>query len=270
MRARIHAFLIDMDGVLYRGEERLPGARRFLHTLDAEEVPYLLLTNNATRTPAQFAEKLARMDISVPPERILTSAVAAARYLARVANPGARVYAIGMEGLFRALEEQGFVLTDREPQYVVVGLDTDVTYAKLAAATLAIRNGATFIGTNPDRTLPTERGLMPGAGALLAAIEAATDVTPKVIGKPEAEVYRTALEILGTAPETTAMLGDRLDTDIAGAQRLGMPTVLVLTGVATREALESSPFQPDWVFEDLEALVKAWRSKQRNESRNAS
>jgi len=258
MRERVHAFLIDMDGVLYRGEERLPGARRFLRALEEKGVPYVLLTNNATRTPTQFAEKLARMDIDVPPKRILTSAVATARYLARVARPGTRVYAIGMEGLFRALEEQGFVITQQNPEYVVVGLDTAVTYEKLATATLAIRNGAAFIGTNPDRTLPTEKGLVPGAGALLAAVEAATDVAPKVIGKPEAEVYHTALEMLGTPPETTAMLGDRLDTDIAGAKRLNLLTILVLTGVTTREALANSSLQPDWVVENLDALLEMW------------
>jgi 4-nitrophenyl phosphatase len=163
-----------------------------------------------------------------------------------------------MDGLHQALEAQGFVLTDREPEYVVVGLDTEVNYRKLATAALAIRAGAAFIGTNPDRTLPTEEGLLPGAGALLAAIQAATDVAPKVIGKPEAEIFHTALAMLGTPPDTTAMLGDRLDTDILGAQRAGLRTILVLTGVATRADVEASPVRPDWVFEDLEALLRAW------------
>lgn len=258
MRDEVNAFLIDMDGVLYRGEERLPGARRFLCTLEERGVPYLLLTNNATRTPRQFVQKLERMGMSVAPERVLTSAVATARYLVRAAGPGTPVFAIGMDGLRQALEEEGFVLTEQEPEYVVVGLDTEVDYRKLATAALAIRRGAEFIGTNPDRTLPTEQGLLPGAGSLLAAIQAATDVAPRVIGKPEAEVFHTALAMLGTQPDTTAMLGDRLDTDIAGAKRVGLRTVLVLTGVATPEDVATSSVRPDWVFEDLLALLEVW------------
>ncbi len=258
LKGTIKAFIIDMDGVLYRGENRLPGARSFLQTLQREDTPYVLLTNNSTLTVAQYVEKLRRMGIEVPADGIMTSAVATALYLAGIAEAGTPVYMIGMEGLAEALTQQGFVLTAEAPEYVVVGLDTGVTYHKLSTATRAIRAGAGFIGTNPDRTLPTERGLEPGTGALLAAIEAATDVQPRIIGKPEPGVFNTALKRLGTKPEETAMLGDRLETDIAGGAAAGLRTILVLTGAATRDDLANAHVQPDLVFDDLEQLQAYW------------
>jgi len=245
--------------VLYRGEARLPGARAFLQALQRDNVPYVLLTNDSTLTEAQYAEKLARMGIEVPPERIMTSAVATALYLAGESEPGTPVYMIGMGGLAEALREQGFVLTDTSPEYVVTGLDTDITYQKLSTATQAIRAGATFIGTNPDRTLPTERGLEPGTGSILAAIEAATDTAPQIIGKPQSGVFAMALEKLNTAAGETAMLGDRLETDIVGGARTGLRTILILTGATSRDDLPHAEVQPDVVFDNLEQLLAAWR-----------
>lgn len=253
----IKAFVIDMDGVLYRGQTPLPGARAFLQALQREGVPYVLLTNNSMLTVAQYVEKLRRMEIEVARERILTSAVATALYLAGRAEPGTPMYMIGMEGLEEALREQGFVLTDEDPEYVVVGLDTDVTYQKLRTATLAIRAGATFIGTNPDRTLPTERGLEPGAGAILAAIEAATDVQPEIIGKPQPGAFKAAMKRLNTRPDETAMLGDRLETDIAGGARAGLRTILVLTGATSGDHLANAQVKPDMVFDSLEQVLAA-------------
>lgn len=254
----IKAFVIDMDGVLYRGERRLPGAQAFLERLHQAGVPYVLLTNNATRTVAQYVEKLRSMGIEVPPERIMTSAVATALYLAGQAEPGTPVYMIGMEGLAEALRAQGFVLTDESPRYVVVGLDTEVTYRKLSTATLAIRAGAAFIGTNPDRTIPSERGLEPGAGAILAAIKAATDVSPTIVGKPQPGIFETALKRLNTAPGDTAMVGDRLETDVVGGARAGLRTILVLTGATSRDTLAQAEVKPDMAFRDLEELLKSW------------
>jgi 4-nitrophenyl phosphatase len=254
----IKAFIIDMDGVLYRGKERLPGARAFLRRLQQDHVPYVLLTNNSTQTVAQYVDKLSQMGIDVAPERIMTSALATALYLAGRAQPGTRMYMIGMDGLAEALHEQGFVITDESPEYVVVGLDRGVTYEKLSTAALAIRAGATFVATNPDRTLPTERGEEPGVGAILAALEAATDVQPVVIGKPQPGAIEMALKRLKTAPGETAMLGDRLETDILGGASAGLPTILVLTGVTSRADLAHSQIQPDLVFDDLEQLLDAY------------
>lgn len=258
MEQRIKAFIIDMDGVLFRGTTRLPGARAFLQRLQQEDVPYVLLTNNSTLTVAQYVEKLGRMGIEVTPDRILTSAVATALYLAGQAEAGTPVYMVGMDGLAEALREQGFVLTDESPEYVIVGLDKEVTYQKLSTATLAIRAGAKFIGTNPDRTIPSERGLEPGSGAILAAIEAATDVRPLIIGKPQPAAFETALKKLSTRPDETAMIGDRLETDILGGSKAGLRTILVLTGVTTRADLAHAEVQPDLVFDDLEQLMSWW------------
>lgn len=254
----IKAFIIDMDGVLYRGKARLPGARTFLRTLQREGVPYVLLTNNSTLTVAQYVDKLGRMGIDVAPERIMTSAVATALYLAGRAKPGTPMYVIGMNGLEEALHDQGFIPTDESPEYVVVGLDSGITYEKLTTATLAIRAGATFIGTNPDRTLPSERGLEPGAGSILAAIEAATDAPPQIIGKPQSGVFETALRKLNANPDETAMIGDRLETDIVGGARAGLRTILVLTGATSRDDLGHAEVEPDLVFDNLEQVLAAW------------
>lgn len=247
----INGFIIDMDGVLYRGRSRLPGAGQLLDALQQVDIPFVLLTNNSTLTVEQYVAKLADMDIDVSGNRIITSAVATGVYLAQRAEPGARVYMIGMDGVREALESRGFTLSAESPQYVVVGLDRDFSYDKLHTATLAIRAGADFVGTNPDLTFPSERGLEPGTGAILAAIQAATAIAPYVVGKPKPAVFQSALKILGTEPHATAMIGDRLSTDIAGGAQVGLQTILVLTGVSTRDDLSEAEVVPDLVFENL-------------------
>lgn len=256
----IRAFVIDMDGVLYRGPSRLPGAGRLLDTLQQQSIPFVLLTNNSTLTVEQYVAKLAGMGIHVAADRIITSAVATGIYLADQAPSGARVYMIGMDGVREALASRGFTLSAESPEYVVVGLDRDFSYDKLRTAALAIRAGAHFVGTNPDATFPSERGLEPGTGAILAAIQAATDVAPHVVGKPRPEVFRSALKLLGAEPQVTAMIGDRLGTDIAGGAQAGLYTILVLTGVTTRDELSAAEADPDIVFDDLTALTNAVRS----------
>jgi 4-nitrophenyl phosphatase len=258
---RIRNLLIDMDGVLYRGHERLPGAREFLVTLDREEVPFILATNNSTLTPKQYVGKLAHMGIEVTEDHILTSGQASALYLSQVASFTGRVYTIGEEGLLSALKEQGFQLTDTDIECVVVGMDRQLTWDKLRVATLAIRAGATFIGTNPDTTLPTEEGLVPGNGAGLAALEAATGVSPLIIGKPEPTLLTLAMEKLSAAREDTAIIGDRLETDILGGKNAGIATLLVLSGITQADELAKSPYRPDLVFEDIEHLHQAWREQ---------
>ena len=258
---RISSLIVDMDGVLYRGQESLPGAQEFLAYLGEAGAPFILATNNSTLTPGQYVAKLARLGMEVTEERILTSGQAAAQHIARLAPAGTRVYAIGEEGLFSALREQGFELTEREVQYVVVGLDRQLTWDKLRVAALAIRAGAAFLGTNPDTTLPTEEGLVPGNGANLAALEAATGVTPLIIGKPQATLLELAMEKMGVGTEGTAIIGDRLETDILAGKNAGLTTVLVLSGIATREELEHSSYRPNLVFEGIDRFYRAWREQ---------
>jgi 4-nitrophenyl phosphatase len=255
----IQHLIVDMDGVLYRGGQRLPGARRFLRYLAQNQVPFVLATNNSTLTPQQYVRKLASMDIEVSEERIITSALAAALYLERVAGRGARVYPIGEDGLLSALSDRGFLLTHQGVEYVVVGLDRRLTWEKLSTAALAIRAGAAFIGTNPDTTLPTEEGLVPGNGAILAALETATQVPPVVIGKPQPTLLELAMQQLGVSSEGTAMVGDRLETDILGGKNAGVTTVLVLSGISHREELEASDYLPDLVFDNIGDFHRAWR-----------
>jgi 4-nitrophenyl phosphatase len=257
----IRHLIIDMDGVLWRGDTPMDGLGAFFSFLHQRHVDFVLATNNASRTPEQYADKLARFGVEVPTKRILTSALVAAAYLATLAPPGSRVYAIGEDGARRALEGQGFVLSDGVDdgaEYVVVGWDRQLTWNKLATAALLIQAGATFIGTNPDLSFPTELGLVPGNGAQLAAIEVTTGVTPIVVGKPEPRMYEEAMRRLGARPETTAVLGDRLDTDIAGGVRTGLPTILVLSGITTEADLVSSPVRPDLVCKDIEELMQVW------------
>lgn len=251
---RLRGFILDMDGVLYRGHTPLPGAGEFLSHLGDKAVPYILATNNSTQTPQVFAQRLQNMGLSVSPDRILTSAQASAMYLAQKLPSGSPVYALGGPGVKEALVAQGFTLAEDNAQAVVVGMDRDLTYERLKTATLLIRRGAMFIGTNPDVTYPTEEGMVPGAGALLAALEVATGQKPVVIGKPEPTLFRLALERLGTTPQETGCIGDRLETDILGGHRAGLATILILSGVAQREDLVAAPIQPDFVFERLADL----------------
>jgi len=258
--AHIRNLLIDMDGVLYRGQTALPGAAELIAFLKERGLGYLLVTNNATMSQAQFSDKLRKMGIEVPPEAIMTSSLATASYLATIAPPGTKVNVVGEEALVKELEKRGFVIAGRDAQYVVCGLDRTLTYEKLATATIAIRRGATFIGTNADKTYPLEKDLIPGAGSILASLIAATDVQPMVIGKPEPAMFQQALALLGAKAEETAMLGDRPETDILGGHRAGLATILVLTGVSTREAVERCEVQPDLIVEDLPALIQLWRA----------
>ena len=255
----IRHIIIDMDGVLYRGAKAIPGTREFVEFLRENDIGFVLATNNATRTPQQFVDKLAGMGVKVHTEEVLTSAIATAGYLAGIAPPGARVFVVGQDGLHSALQEAGFHLVDKDAEYVVVGMDFTICYERLRDATLQIRAGATFIGTNPDKTFPSELGIVPGAGSLLAFLEAATGVTPTVIGKPGTAMVEQALAHMGARAETTAMLGDRLETDILAGQKGGLLTVLVLSGVTDRTMLAQSDVQPDLMFDDVVHLRAIWQ-----------
>lgn len=256
--ANIRSLLIDMDGVLWVGHQPLPGVREFFEFLRAHKIHFVLVSNNATRRADYTVDRLRGMGIEIPPENVLTSADATPRWLTTKMPEMKKAFIVGEAALRDALQDAKIEIVERDADVVVVGLDRNIQYEKLKRATLEIRRGAKFIATNTDRTLPTEEGLTPGAGSIVAAVMAATDVEPLVIGKPGRPMFDLALEIAGTQPEHTAMLGDRLDTDIDGAAELGLKTIMVLTGVSTRAEAEQNRYKPDFIFDDLIALRKAW------------
>jgi 4-nitrophenyl phosphatase len=266
--AAIQSLIIDMDGVLWRGAKPLPGVAAFFDLLQARGNRFLVVTNNATRTAEFLVERLATMGVHVSPLQVMTSAKATALYLQHELPVGSRVLVIGEEGLLDALRRAGFSAEpadspdgSQSAAAVVVGLDRGVNYGKLRGASSAILAGARFIATNTDATFPAEQGLVPGAGAIVAAVQTATSVAPTVIGKPHSPMFDIALEILHTSPEHTAMLGDRLDTDIEGAQAAGLATILVLTGVTTAEEARASSVKPDFTFSDLLELTRRWETE---------
>lgn len=252
------AYIFDMDGVLYRGLRGLPGGPELLQALDTAGIPTMLATNNSMATPQSYTAKLARMGMTVEPERILTSGTATADYLTDELEAGSGLYVVGMPELseqlfsrttFRPVDPQQEV-----PRAVVVGLDLTFTYEKMKLAMAAIMAGAEFVATNSDATLPAEHGFDPGAGTMLAGIELATGVQPTVIGKPSPRTLLQAAKQLGADPATTVMVGDRLDTDILAGERAGMLTVLVLTGVSSKADIDDSGVVPDVILDDLVAL----------------
>jgi 4-nitrophenyl phosphatase len=265
------AFIIDMDGVLWHGDHPLPGLAEFFQTLRSKALRFILATNNASKTAQQYVDKLARMGVSVSRDEILTSSMATALYLAERYEPAAtRVFVIGEDGLRQPLLERGFTLTglyevndgsgadSKTGAHVVTcGMDHDVSWDKLATATLNIRAGAQFIGTNADTTLPTEYGLTHGNGAILAALRASTEVDPIVIGKPEPLMYQQALSILKVDPAHTVAIGDRLETDILGAVRANIRSLMVLTGVSSEQDIAAADYGPDWVMPDIRAVTQA-------------
>lgn len=258
----ISGVILDMDGVLWRGNTPLPGLAEWFGWLAEAQVPYVLATNNSSRTPFDYVAKLEQMGLSgIPPERIVTSGMATAAYLQKHYPAGTRIHVLGMAGLRTMIGDAGYDLSseDEPPQVVVVGIDFELTYDALKQAVRYIRAGAEFIGTNPDKTFPLPDGLAPGAGSVIAAVEAATGRPPSVIiGKPNRPMFDTALDILGSTPDTTIMVGDRLDTDIIGAQNAGLKTVLVFSGVTTPDDLAVQGIWPDVAYEGLPELIRAW------------
>jgi 4-nitrophenyl phosphatase len=247
-----------MDGVLWRGEQGLPGLGQLFAWLHTQSIPYALATNNSSQHPEQYLAKLARLNIhNVATERIITSGTAAAHYLQMHYPAGTRVHVVGMGGLRRLITEAGFVVVDDDARVVVAGLDTEWTYSKALTATRMLLAGADFIGTNGDTTFPMPDGLAPGAGSLLAMLTAASGKAPVLMGKPQPAMFEVALNVVGQPAAQTLMVGDRLDTDIAGAQALGLTTALVLTGVSQREDTSKMSVPPDYIFEGLPDLVAA-------------
>lgn len=255
------AWIFDMDGVLYRGAEPLPGVGDLFAALELRERPFMLATNNSMSTAEEYVKKLESMNITVPADSILTSAAATRDYLVSGFGNDLGILVVGMPALKQQLYSgTGFhdvAFPETIPDAVVVGLDKTFTYDKLLTANAAIRAGARFVATNTDATLPTEAGLIPGAGSIVAAIATASGQTPVVVGKPEPLMLHMALERMGVLPHEAVMVGDRLDTDILAGVRAGMLTVLVLTGVSTRSEIAAAEAIPDMVFTDLNAIIEA-------------
>ncbi|MEN3001970.1 MAG: HAD-IIA family hydrolase [Armatimonadota bacterium] len=257
---RFQAFIFDLDGVVYRGNQPLPHAVETINLLLADGREVFFVTNNSGATRKQYAERLQQMGIPTSPERVLTSGWATVHYL-RQHMPRARLFVVGEQGLKQELRAAGFRLVDdpetQLPDAVVVGIDREFTYQRLAQAQWAILQGAQFIATNTDSTYPAEDRLLPGAGSIVAAICTATGKQPLVMGKPNPRILLPLLDEHRITLDTTLMIGDRLETDIALAHTLHMPSALVLTGVTTREALESAPIDqlPHWVLENLGDLL---------------
>ncbi len=247
-------YLFDMDGVLYRGRRVLPGARALLTALTRAGTPFALVTNNSTRTPRQYTRFLASLGMRVPEERIVTTSVATVGHLKRTLRPGARVLVVGEAPFRRTVAAAGFVLAWEDVAAVVVGLDRHVTYAKLSLAMRAIAGGATFVASNPDPMLPTEQGVLMGAGSLVAALQYATGRAPVVLGKPQPHMLRQAMARIGTRPTETAMVGDQISTDIAAGRAAGMFTILVLTGVSTYRPGGDGSLRPDLTVRNLPQL----------------
>jgi 4-nitrophenyl phosphatase len=251
--------ILDMDGVLFRGNQVLPGARELFPALRASGRSFILLTNNATLTAQDFANKLARMGIGVSPESILTSASVTASYLEHNYPDGGGVDVLGEAGLVAYISSMpNFHLNGWNPRFVVVGLDYHFNYDSMQRACSSIRRGAHFIATNADATLPVEGGeLWPGAGSIVAAIQTCSGVMPVVIGKPNVYMAETALAKLELPANEVLCVGDRLETDILFGERASIPTALILTGVSRREDIPQAEAKPDYVFEDLHALMRA-------------
>jgi len=259
LKGRVAGLILDMDGVLYRGQQALPGARELFPALRAAGLSFILLTNNSTLTPQEYSAKLARMGMVVDPELIFTSGVATSLYLMQHYPDGGGVYVMGASSLLTTLTRPpGFRPDGWSPRFVVVGLDFHLTYDALQRACSAIRGGAVFIGTNEDATLPVEGGeLWPGAGSIIAAVKTCSGVDPVIIGKPNSYIGKMALLKLELDAERVLCVGDRLETDILLGTRLGTPTALVLTGASQRDDIARTGIKPDYIFDDLPGLMAA-------------
>lgn len=248
-------YFIDLDGTTYKGTERIPAAARFVKRLQDAGKLVMFVTNNSTRTPDFVSDNLRNNhEIQVGPKNVYTSALATADYLKnRLARSGQkRVYMIGESGLKIALEHQGFVITDDHPDFVVVGLDSHVEYHQFEVATLAVRAGATFVGTNDDSNLPNERGMVPGAGSLIDLVRYATQQKPIMIGKPSPIIMEMALQKSGLTKDEVVMVGDNYRTDISAAINVGMDSLLVYTGLTKKSDLTDVKIRPTYELNSLD------------------
>ncbi|WCB92843.1 Dihydroxyacetone phosphatase [Baekduia alba] len=253
-KREIKSWLMDMDGVLVHEEQAIPGADRFIAALREREIPFLVLTNNSIYTRRDLAARLRASGLDIPEESIWTSALATAGFL-RDQRPGGSAFVIGEAGLTTALHQEGYTLTERDPDYVVLGETRTYSFERITQAIRLIESGARFIATNPDATGPSPDGSLPATGAVAALITRATNRDPYYVGKPNPLMMRSALNAIDAHSETTAMIGDRMDTDVVSGLEAGLETVLVLTGVSTRESAELFPFRPSRILDSVADLA---------------
>lgn len=244
------AYLIDLDGTMYRGAEVIPEAIIFIENLKRAGIPYLFVTNNSTKTPGQVAEHLSGMGIQAVSDDVFTTSQATVQYMLEHKREKT-VYVIGERGIKQELTDNGFEITSSNPDFVVVGLDREVDYEKFAKAALAVRSGAMFISTNGDAAIPTERGLLPGNGSITSVVSVATETAPIFIGKPESIIMEQALTKLGVQKDEAIMVGDNYETDIMAGINYGMDTLIVHTGFTSKEALKTKEIQPTYAVTKL-------------------
>lgn len=243
-------FLIDMDGVLVRGRAVVAGAPEFIQRLKDRQVKFLVLTNNPMFTPGDLSHRLRTIGLEIPPEHVFTSAMATGMFL-RAQKGHGTAFVLGESGLTSAVHQAGYVITDHNPDYVVLGETLTYNFEAISAAVRLVAGGARFIATNPDASGPTETGIVPACGAMAALIEKATGRAPFFVGKPNPFMMRSAINHLGVHSENTVMVGDRMDTDIIAGVQSGLETILVLTGVTRRGEVEAFPYQPSRIVESV-------------------
>ena len=256
MRPDTRFWLMDMDGVLVHEDQPVPGADRFLATLREHEVPFLVLTNNSMHTARDLSARLRLIGLDVPEDAIWTSALATARFLAEQ-RPGGSAFVIGEAGITTALYEVGYTLTDRHPDYVVLGETRTYSFERITRAIRLVLSGARFIATNPDPTGPSPDGPLPATGSVAALIGRATGTAPYFVGKPNPLIMRSALNAIDAHSADATIVGDRMETDIVAGMEAGLHTILVLSGVTTREEAERFPYQPSRIVESVGELVEA-------------
>lgn len=253
------SYLTDMDGVLHREGSVIPGAEEFISALREEDIPFMVLTNNSMQTPRDLSAKLVRMGLHIEPDRIWTSATATARFLSQQAGSASSAYVIGEAGLTTALHEQGWILTDADPDFVVLGETRTYSFEAISTAANLIMAGSRFIATNPDVTGPGPHGVIPATGAVAAMITKMTGRTPYYVGKPNPVMMRTALNNIGAHSEQTVMIGDRMDTDVKAGLEAGMRTILVRTGISDDAEIARYPYRPTTTLDSVAELVSRVR-----------
>jgi NagD protein len=254
-RDEIECWLTDMDGVLVHEDKALPGAADLIQQWRDAETPFLVLTNNSIFTPRDLAARLRASGLEVPEDSIWTSALATAAFC-KSQMPGGSAFVIGEAGITTALHEAGYIMTDTRPDYVVVGETRNYSFEAITKAIRLINGGARFIATNPDATGPSAEGVLPATGAVTALITKATGREPYVVGKPNPMMFRSAMNRIGAHSENTAMIGDRMDTDVVAGIEAGLHTILVRTGISDQREIERYPFRPDEVLDSVADLLE--------------
>jgi 4-nitrophenyl phosphatase len=255
---KIRGLILDMDGVLHVGPRPIEGLQIFMDFVNRQSIELMYVTNNSTMTPEALCERLSGFGVQVDVSRMITSATATVGYLAEVFPEGGNVFLVGEEGLRQAVKDAGFEASDQRPVAVVVGLDRQIDYQKISVAATAILAGARFVACNVDSGAPKPGGIAPGAGSMVAAIQAVVQTPPVEIGKPEPRMFHEAVQRMGLSPEECVAIGDRLDIDIACAHLAGLPSILVLSGMTGPEMIEGSQYPPDLVYADIVEMVDRW------------